>query len=89
MPGALIGVLASNAYGYGPGYGYYGPGPGYGYYGGYAPAYYGYGAPAYYGGGPYYYGGYGYRSGVPRFRVVKLQAAMATSGTMESDQSLH
>jgi len=72
-----------------PGYGYYGPGPGYGYYGGYAPAYYGYGAPAYYWGGPYYYGGYGYRSDVPRVRVVKLQAAMATSGTMENDQSLH
>jgi hypothetical protein len=66
IAGALIGGLASNAYGYGPGYGYYGPG--YGYYGGYAPAYYGYGAPAYYRGGPYYYGGYGYRSGVPRFR---------------------
>jgi len=54
------------------------------------PPYYGYGrAPPITGGGPYYYGGYGYRSGVPRFRVVKLQAAMATSGTMESDQSLH
>jgi hypothetical protein len=37
IAGALIGGLASNAYGYGPGYGYYGgPGPGYGYYGGYA-----------------------------------------------------
>jgi hypothetical protein len=60
MAGALIGGLASNAYAYGPGYGYYG-GYGPGYYGGYAPAYYGgyYGggyAPAYYGGG--YYGGY-------------------------------
>ena len=80
IAGAVIGGIASSAYAYGPGYGYYG---------GYAPAYYGYRAPAYYGGGPYYYGGYGYRSGVPRFRVVKLQAAMATSGTMESDQSLH
>ena len=37
IAGALIGGLASNAYGYGPGYGYYG---GYapGCYGGYAPA---------------------------------------------------
>jgi hypothetical protein len=51
IAGALIGGLASNAYGYGPGYGYYGPG--YGYYGGDAPVYYGgYGHP--------YYGGYGY-----------------------------
>jgi hypothetical protein len=59
IAGALIGGLAYNAYGYGPGYGYYGPGP-YGYYGGYAPAYYGGYAPAYYGygyGRPYY----GYR----------------------------
>jgi hypothetical protein len=40
IAGAVIGGLASNAYAYGPGYGYYG---GYypGYYGGYAPAYYG------------------------------------------------
>ena len=54
IAGALIGGLASSAYGYGPGYGYYGgPGPGYGYYGGDAPVYYGgYGHP--------YYGGYGY-----------------------------
>jgi hypothetical protein len=36
VAGALIGGLASNAYGYGPGYGYYG-GYGPGYYGGYAP----------------------------------------------------
>ena len=58
IAGALIGGLASNAYGYGPGYGYYGPG--YGYYGGYAPAYDDGYAPAYYGYGysrPYY----GYR----------------------------
>src|SRR5450631_2493601 len=41
IAGALIGGLASNAYGYGPGYGYYGgPGLGYGYCGGYRPAYY-------------------------------------------------
>src|ERR1700694_2745671 len=43
IAGAVIGGIASNAYGYGPGYGYYD---------GYAPAYYGgyaY-APAYYGG---------------------------------------
>jgi hypothetical protein len=47
IAGAVIGGLASNAYAYGPGYGYYG---------GYAPAYYG----GYYGGGyaPAYYGGY-------------------------------
>jgi hypothetical protein len=45
LAGAVIGGLASSAYGgYGPGYGYYD--------GGYAPAYYGGG----YGGG--YYGGY-------------------------------
>src|SRR5882672_5921923 len=47
IAGAVIGGLASSAYGYGPGYGYYGPG--YGYYGGDAPAYY----------GGYGYGGYG------------------------------
>src|SRR5467141_3645577 len=35
IAGALIGGLASSAYGYGPGYGYYGPG--YGHYGGDAP----------------------------------------------------
>ncbi len=47
---AVIGGIASNAYGYGPGYGYYGGyGPDY-YGGGYAPAYYGGYAPAYYGG---------------------------------------
>ena len=40
IAGAVIGGIASNAYAYGPGYGYYG-GPGYGYGGGYAPAYYG------------------------------------------------
>jgi hypothetical protein len=65
IAGAVIGGIASNAYAYGPGYGYYG-GPGYGYYGGYAPAYNGGYAPAYYGGyapasgyAPAYYGGYG------------------------------
>src|ERR1700681_4044436 len=55
IAGALIAGLASNAYGYTPGYGYYAPG--YGYYGGYAPAYYGGYAPAYFGygyGRPYY-----------------------------------
>ena len=58
IAGAVIGGIASNAYAYGPGYGYYG-GPGYGYDGGYAPAYYG-GYPADYGYGyaPAYYGGY-------------------------------
>ena len=58
IAGAVIGGIASNAYAYGPGYGYYG-GPGYGYGGGYAPAYYG-GYPADYGDGyaPVYYGGY-------------------------------
>jgi hypothetical protein len=57
IAGAVIGGIASSAYGYGPGYGYYGPG--YGYYGGYAPAYYG-GYSGYYDGGyaPAYYGGY-------------------------------
>src|SRR6266498_3423401 len=48
IAGAVIGGLASNAYAYGPGYGYYG---------GYAPAYYGGYAPAYYSGyydEPYY-----------------------------------
>jgi hypothetical protein len=59
IAGALIGGLASSAYGYGPGYGYYGPG--YGYYGGEAPVYYGGYGPTYYGGyGHPYYGGYGY-----------------------------
>jgi hypothetical protein len=64
IAGAVIGGIASNAYGYGPGYGYYG---GYApvYYGGYAPYYgdgYGYRRayrPAYaYYGGPRYYGGW-------------------------------
>jgi hypothetical protein len=52
---AVIGGLASSAYGYGPGYGY-------GYYDdvGYAPAYYGGGYSTYY--APAYYG--------PRFRRV-------------------
>jgi hypothetical protein len=64
---AVIGGLATSAYGYGPGYGYYG-GYGPGYYGGYAPAYYDGYAPAYYGGytssyyAPAYYG--------PRYRRV-------------------
>ena len=60
IAGVLIGGLASNAYGYGLGYGYYGgPGPGYGYYGGYRPVYYGGYRPAYFGGyGHTYYGGY-------------------------------
>jgi hypothetical protein len=71
IAGAVIGGIASNAYAYGPGYGYYGPGYGYG--GGYAPAYYGGYAPAYYGGyygGPYvrrvYRPGYAYYGG-PRY----------------------
>jgi len=54
IAGALIGGLASSAYGYGPGYGYYEPG--YGYYGGPAPVYYG-------GYGSTYYGGYGHPGG--------------------------
>ena len=60
----MIGGLASNAYAYGPGYGYYG--------GGYAPAYYG-GYSGYYGGGyaPAYYGGYyGNSYPVVRYRRV-------------------
>jgi hypothetical protein len=68
IAGAVIGGIASNAYAYGPGYGYYG-GPGYGYYGGYAPAYYDGYAPAYYGTmsyAPAYYG--------PRYRRVIRQA---------------
>jgi hypothetical protein len=78
IAGAVIGGLASSAYGYGPGYGYYG---GYGYpayYGGYGyPAYYGGYAPAYYGGystayAPAYYGGYRYR------RVVRPAFALYT-----------
>jgi hypothetical protein len=62
IAGAVIGGLASNAYAYGPGYGYYG---GYGY----EPAYYG----GYYGGGyaPAYYGGYyGDAYPVVRYRRV-------------------
>ena len=53
---AVIGGIASSAYG--PEYGYYGGGgyPAYGYYGGYAPTYY-YGG---YAPRPYGYGGYGY-----------------------------
>lgn len=80
IAGAVIGGIASNAYAYGPGYGYYGGyGPRYygGYYGGYAPAYYG----GYYD-EPYYpvvryrrvirpayayYGGYRGYYGGPRF----------------------
>jgi hypothetical protein len=64
LAGALIGGIASSAYGYGPGYGYYGPG--YGYYGGYAPGYQ-YGG---YGPAPVYYGGYRrayYRSYAPAY----------------------
>jgi hypothetical protein len=63
IAGAVIGGIASNAYAYGPGYGYYGA-PGEGYYGGaYAPGYaYGRYAPAYgyrpYYGPSYYGGGY-------------------------------
>src|SRR3984885_13172314 len=44
IAGAVIGGIASNAYGYGPGYGYYG-GPGYGYYGGARTGVYWGGAP--------------------------------------------
>ncbi len=54
IAGAVIGGIASNAYGYGPGYCYYG---------GYAPGYYGGYFPAYYGGyAPYALLRYGYRS---------------------------
>ena len=57
LAGAVIGGLASSAYGYGPGYGYYGPG-----YGGYAYDRYGPGGYGYAGQGyrRYGYGGYGY-----------------------------
>ncbi|ODM72020.1 hypothetical protein A6X20_13435 [Bradyrhizobium elkanii] len=59
IAGAVVGGLASSAYGY-PGYAYgYGyPGYGYGY--GYSPAYYGYGGYAYddgYYAAPYRWGG--------------------------------
>lgn len=65
IAGAVIGGLASNAYAYGPGYGYYGGG--YPYYGGgYYPAYYGGGyAPA-----GYYGGYYGDAYPVVRYRRV-------------------
>ena len=66
IAGAVIGGLASNAYAYGPGYGY----------GGYAPAYYGGG---YYGGGyaPAYYGG-GYYS-EPYYPVVRYRRVIRPS----------
>ena len=57
IAGALIGGIASNAYAYGPRYGFYGGGYAPAYYGGYAPAYYGGYAPTY-GYAPAYYGGY-------------------------------
>ncbi|WP_407148565.1 hypothetical protein [Bradyrhizobium sp. ORS 86] len=53
VAGAVVGGLASSAYGWGPGYGYYG-------YDDYAPGYY---APAYYGG--YGYGDYAYDDVAP------------------------
>ncbi|XIA62171.1 hypothetical protein ACFIOY_21205 [Bradyrhizobium sp. TZ2] len=60
IAGAVIGGLASNAYAYGPGYGYYG---------GYAPAYYG----GYYGGyAPAYYGGYYDEPYVPVVRYRRI-----------------
>jgi hypothetical protein len=72
IAGAVIGGIASSAYGYGPGYGYgY---PGHGYYGGYSPAYYG-GYDAYPWGGyttTYYSGGYAPAYYGPRYsRVVR------------------
>ena len=79
IAGAVIGGLASNAYAYGPGYGYYG-GYGSGYYGGgYAPAYYG----GYYGGGyaPAYYGGYYGGAPVVRYRRVIRPAYAYYGGT--------
>jgi hypothetical protein len=61
IAGAVIGGLASNAYAYGPGYGYYG---------GYAPAYYG----GYYGGyAPAYYGGYSSYYDEPYYPVVRYR----------------
>jgi hypothetical protein len=60
IAGVVIGGLASNAYAYGPGYGYYG---------GYAPAYYG----GYYGGyAPAYYGGYYDEPYVPVVRYRRI-----------------
>jgi hypothetical protein len=99
IAGAVIGGIASSAYGYGPGYGY-GYGPGYGYYGGYAPAYYGGGyAPAYYGGGydPYPWGGYtttyysgGYAPAYygPRYRRV-VRPAFAYHGGPYARRFVH
>jgi hypothetical protein len=61
IAGAVIGGLASNAYAYGPGYGYYG---------GYAPAYYGgYGYGGY---APAYYGGYYDEPYVPVVRYRRV-----------------
>ncbi|MBR0874070.1 hypothetical protein JQ633_27175 [Bradyrhizobium tropiciagri] len=90
IAGAVVGGLASSAYGWGPGYGY-GYGPGYGYYGGYAPAYY---APGYYGGGyaydddyvgPYRWGGgytttyySGYRPAYRYRHAVRVRPAFSS-----------
>src|SRR5450631_1856336 len=76
IAGALIGGIASSAYGYGPGYGYYG-GPGYGYYGRYAPYYGGY-APAYhYGYVPAYHGRYRSRYYAPDYYGHRYRRATA------------
>src|SRR5450631_734378 len=76
IAGALIGGIASSAYGYGPGYGYYG-GPGYGYYGRYAPYYGGY-APAYhYGYVPAYHGRYRSRYDAPAYYGHRYRRATA------------
>jgi len=72
IAGAVIGGLASSAYGYGPGYGYYG---------GYAPAYYGGYAPAYYGGySTTYYDGYAPAYYGYRYRRVVRPAFAYYSG---------
>jgi hypothetical protein len=92
IAGAVIGGIASSAYGYGPGYGYGYGYPGYGYYGGYAPA-------AYYGGyDPYPWGGYttttyysgGYAPAYygPRYRRV-VRPAFAYYGGPYGDSVVH
>lgn len=83
IAGALIGGIASSAYGYGPGYGYYG-GPGYGYYGRYAPYHYGY-VPAYHGRyrSPYYapaYYGHRYRRATSKPAADWFEASPSPSG---------
>ncbi|MGY3512204.1 hypothetical protein ACVIQY_005179 [Bradyrhizobium sp. USDA 3051] len=72
IAGAVIGGIASSAYGYGPGYGYGYGYPGYRYYGGYTPA-------AYYGGyDPYPWGGYTTAYYKQRVRAGLLRASLSS-----------